>query len=101
MLKFLFIVFMVVFFIPSMIFTLWAYFEDKKEAKNRKLPCPHSLTHAQMMALLQPDRRPAQRPVQKIERPAAKKHVEQAETIRIKQAPHEIQTITLKREIYY
>ncbi len=95
MIKFLIGVFVFLFVIPSMIFSLWAYFDDKKSAKNRKQPRP--LTHAQMMALLQPDGRP----VQRIERPAAKKPVEQAETVRIKQAPHEVQTITLRREIYY
>ena len=56
MIKFLIIVFLVVFVIPSMIFSLWAYFEQKKEAKNPKgQPRPQNLTHAQMMALLEPD----------------------------------------------
>ena len=99
MIKFLIIVFLVVFVIPSVIFSIWAYFSDQKEAKNRKAPRP--LTHAQMMALLEPDGKPAQRPSQKVERPAEKKQVEQPRPIIVKQAPHEVQTITLKREIYY
>ncbi len=114
MIKFLFIVFMVVFFIPSMIFSLWSYFEQKKEAKNPKAkPRPHSLTHAQMMALLEPDglaslqrqaaaaarpvKKPAAEPVSRI----APHRVEQAQQTTTKIAPHEVQTITLKREIYY
>ena len=71
MIKFLIIVFLVVFVIPSVIFSIWAYFSDQKEAKNQKPPRP--LTHAQMMALLEPDGKPAQRPSQKVERPAEKK----------------------------
>ena len=53
MIKFLIGVFVFLFVIPFMIFSLWAYFDDKKNAKNRKQPSP--LTHAQMMALLEPD----------------------------------------------
>ena len=99
MLKFLIGVFVIFFVLPSVIFSIWAYFSDKKEAKNRKPSRP--LTHAQMMALLEPDGKPAQRPVQKVERPVEKKQVEQPRPIIVKQAPHEVQTITLKREIYY
>ena len=99
MLKFLIGVFVIFFVLPSVIFSIWSYFDDKKEAKNRKAPRP--LTHAQMMALLEPDGKPAQRPSQKVERPAEKKQVEQPSPIIVKQAPHEVQTITLKREIYY
>ncbi len=99
MIKFLIGVFILLFVIPSVIFSIWAYFDDKKEAKNRKPPRP--LTHAQMMALLEPDGKPAQRPSQKVERPAEKKQVEPPRLIIVKQPPHEVQTITLKREIYY
>ena len=99
MLKFLIRVFVIFFVLPSVIFSIWAYFDDKKEAKNRKHPRP--LTHAQMMALFESDVEPAQRPVQKAEKPAEKKQVEQPRLIIVKQAPHEVQTITLKREIYY
>ena len=99
MLKFLIGVFVIFFVLPSVIFSIWAYFSDQKEAKNMKAPRP--LTHAQMMALLEPDGKPAQRPSQKVERPAEKKQVEQPRPIIVKQAPHEVQTITLKREIYY
>lgn len=99
MLKFLISVFVIFFVLPSVIISVWAYFSDKKEAKNRKPSRP--LTHAQMMALLEPDGKPAQKPVQKVERPAEKKQVEQPRLIIVKQPPHEVQTITLKREIYY
>ena len=92
MLKFLISVFVIFFVLPSVIFSIWAYFDDKKEAKNRKPSRP--LTHAQMMALLEPDGKPA-------ERPAEKKQVEQPRLIIVKQPPHEVQTVTLKREIYY
>ena len=114
MIKFLFIVFMVVFFIPSMIFSLWSYFEQKKEAKNPKAkPRPHNLTHAQMMALLEPDglaslqrqaaaaARPVEKPAAEPVRRIAPHRVEQAQQTTTKIAPHEVQTITLKREIYY
>ena len=50
MIKFLIGVFILLFVIPSVIFSIWAHFEEKKAAKNRKPPRP--LTHAQMMALL-------------------------------------------------
>ena len=114
MIKFLFIVFMVVFFIPSMIFSLWSYFEQKKEAKNLKTkPRPHNLTHAQMMALLEPDglaslqrqaaaaARPVEKPAAEPVRRIASHRVEQAQQTTVKSALHEVQTITLKREIYY
>jgi hypothetical protein len=49
-----------------------------------------------MMALLEPDGKPvAKKPV----KPAEKKSDKQP--VIIKQAPHEVQTIILKREIYY
>ena len=111
MIKFLVIVFLVVFVIPSMIFSLWSYFDQKKKAKNPKAqPRPQKLTHAQMMALLEPDglqslqRQEAEaqtvtQPVTKpVPQPAPHRVEEQAE---VKSAPHEVQTIVLKREIYY
>ena len=53
MIKFLIGVFVFLFVIPSMIFSIGAYFEQKKEAKNPKAkPRPHNLTHAQMMDLI-------------------------------------------------
>ncbi|WP_022932088.1 hypothetical protein [Treponema bryantii] len=111
MIKFLVIVFLVVFVIPSMIFSLWSYFDQKKKAKNPKAqPRPQNLTHAQMMALLEPDglqsihRQEAEaqsvsQPVtEPVPQPAPHRVEEQAE---VKSAPHEVQTIVLKREIYY
>ena len=114
MIKFLIGVFVFLFVIPSMIFSIWAYFEQKKEAKNPKAkPRPHNLTHAQMMALLEPDglaslQRQAEAAARPVEKPAAEPvrriaphRVEQAQHTTVKSAPHEVQTITLKREIYY
>jgi hypothetical protein len=112
MIKFLVIVFLVVFVIPSMIFSLWSYFDQKKKAKNpRAQPRPQNLTHAQMMALLEPDglqslnrqeveAQPVTQPVSEPVKPQQAPHrvEEQAE---VKSAPHEVQTIVLKREIYY
>lgn len=111
MIKFLVIVFLVVFVIPSMILSLWSYFDQKKKAKNPKAqPRPQKLTQAQMMALLEPDglqslqRQEAEaqnvtQPVTKpVPQPASHRVEEQAE---VKSAPHEVQTIVLKREIYY
>ena len=111
MIKFLVIVFLVVFVIPSMIFSLWSYFDQKKKAKNpRAQPRPQNLTHAQMMALLEPDglqslnRKEAEsqsvtQPVtEPVPKPAPHRVEEQAE---VKSAPHEVQTIVLKSEIYY
>ena len=111
MIKFLVIVFLVVFVIPSMIFSLWSYFDQKKKAKNpRAQPRPQNLTHAQMMALLEPDglqslnRKDAEsqsvtQPVtEPVPQPAPHRVEEQAT---VKSAPHEVQTIVLKREIYY
>ena len=111
MIKFLVIVFLVVFVIPSMIFSLWSYFDQKKKAKNpRAQPRPQNLTHAQMMALLEPDglqslnRKEAEsqsvtQPVtEPVPQPAPHRVEEQAT---VKSAPHEVQTIVLKREIYY
>ena len=79
MIKFLIIVFLVVFVIPSVIFSIWAYFSDQKEAKNRKAPRP--LTHAQMMALLEPDETLIHKPVQKIEKSSEKKRYEHGEDV--------------------
>lgn len=113
MIKFLIIVFLVVFVIPSMIFSIWAYFEQKKEAKNPKgQPRPQNLTHAQMMALLEPDglnslqhqstatrqdTKPAADPAPRPE----PRRTEQTQQATVKSSPHEVQTITLKRELYY
>ena len=94
-----------------MIFSLWSYFDQKKKAKNpRAQPRPQNLTHAQMMALLEPDglqslnRKEAEsqsvtQPVtEPVPQPAPHRVEEQAT---VKSAPHEVQTIVLKREIYY
>lgn len=94
-----------------MIFSLWSYFDQKKKAKNpRAQPRPQNLTHAQMMALLEPDglqslkrkvaeAQPVTQPVpEPVPQPAPHRVEEQAE---VKSAPHEVQTIVLKREIYY
>ena len=110
MIKFLIGVFFWLFVIPSMIFSLWAYFDDKKNAKNRKQPRP--LTHAQMMALLEPDglkslqrqsaaTRPETKPAAELAPCPEPRRTEQTQQATVKSSPHEVQTITLKREIYY
>lgn len=107
MIKFLVIVFLVVFVIPSMISSLWSYFAQKKEAKNPKNKIRNKpLTHAQMMALLEPDGIPAKHeeaveaePAPRIMPQAAPHRVE--EQAAVKSEPHEVQTIVLRREIYY
>lgn len=94
-----------------MIFSLWSYFDQKKKAKNPKAqPRPQKLTHAQMMALLEPDglqslhrkeseaQNVTQPVTEPVPQPAPHRVEEQAE---VKSAPHEVQTIVLKREIYY
>ena len=110
MIKFLIGVFVFLFVIPSMIFSLWAYFDDKKNAKNRKQPSP--LTHAQMMALLEPDglkslqrqsaaARPVTKPAAELAPRPEPRRTEQTQHTTVKSKPHEVQTITLKREIFY
>ena len=110
MIKFLIGVFFWLFVIPSMIFSLWAYFDDKKNAKNRKQPKP--LTHAQMMALLEPDglkslqrqsaaARPETKPAAELAPRPEPRRTEQTQQATVKSFPHEVQTITLKRELYY
>lgn len=103
MIKFLIGVFVFVFVLPSVLFSIWAHFEEKKAAKNRKPPRP--LTHAQMMALLEPDGIPAT--VAEEEEPAAAQpssrpaEPPEEQPVIIQSAPHEVQTIVMKREIYY
>ena len=110
MIKFLIGVFVFLFVIPSIIFSLWAYFDDKKSAKNRKQPRP--LTHAQMMALLEPDglkslqhkpaaARPVTKPAAELAPRPKPRRTEQTQQTTVKSKPHEVQTITLKREIFY
>ena len=104
MIKFLIGVFILLFVIPSVIFSIWAHFEEKKAAKNRKPP--HPLTHAQMMALLEPDGIPATVAAEEEEPAAAQPSSRPAEPpeeqpVIIQNAPHEVQTIVMKREIYY
>ena len=113
MIKFLIVVFVFLFVIPSMIFSIWAYFEQKKDAKNSKgQPRPQNLTHAQMMALLEPDglkslqrqsaaARPETKPAAELAPRPEPRRTEQTQQVTVKSAPHEVQTITLKREIYY
>ena len=97
MIKFLFVVFMLTVVFPSVLCMVWYYFSEKKEAKKSKAKKHTPLTHAQLMALLEPEGKPMQNSVP-VKAPE-KKTVEQP--IIVKQAPHEVQTITLKREIYY
>ena len=110
MIKFLIGVFVFLFVIPFMIFSLWAYFDDKKNAKNRKQPSP--LTHAQMMALLEPDGlkslqhksaagMPVTKPATELAPRPRPRRTEQTQQTTVKSKPHEVQTITLKREIFY
>ena len=110
MIKFLIGVFVFLFVIPSMIFSLWAYFDDKKNAKNRKQSKP--LTHAQMMALLEPDglkslqhkpaaARPVTKPAAELAPRPEPRRTEQTHQATVKSSPHEVQTITLRRELYY
>ena len=97
MIKFLFIVFMFTVVFPSVLGMVWSHFLEKKTAKEAKAKTLKSpLSHSQMMALLEPGGKPvAKKPV----KPAEKKPVKQP--VIIKQEPHEVQTIILKREIYY
>ena len=88
MIKFLFVVFMITVVFPSVFGMVWWHFIEKKavkETKSKKHSAP--LSHAQMMALLEPDGKPVKKAV--------------AQPVIVKQAPHEVQTIILKREIYY
>ncbi len=109
MIKFLIGVFFWLFVIPSVIFSLWAYYDDKKNAKNRKQSRP--LTHAQMMALLEPDglkslqhkpaaARPVTKPAAELAPRPKPRRTEQTQQTTVKSKPHEVQTITLKREIF-
>ena len=113
MIKFLIGVFVFLFVIPSMIFSIWAYFEQKKEAKNpKRQPRPQNLTHAQMMSLLEPDglnslqrqsaaTRSETKPAAELAPRPEPRRTEQTHQATVKSSPHEVQTITLKREIYY
>ena len=113
MIKFLIVVFVFLFVIPSMIFSIWAYFEQKKEAKNPKgQPRPQNLTHAQMMALLEPDglkslqhkpaaARPVTKPAAELAPRPKPRRTEQTQQATVKSSPHEVQTITLRRELFY
>ena len=96
MIKFLFVVFMITVVFPSVLCMVWYYCSEKKEAKKSKAKKHTPLTHAQMMALLEPDGKPVHKSVS-VKAPE-KKPVEQP--IIVKQAPHEVQTIILKREFY-
>lgn len=97
MIKFLFIVFMITVVFPSVLGMVWSHFLEKKAAKESKAKIHKSpLSHSQMMALLEPDGKLV---AKKTAKAAEKKPVEQP--VIIKQAPHEVQTIILKREIYY
>lgn len=101
MIKFLIIVFMVVFLIPSMIFSLWSYFEQKKEAK-KHIYTP-SLSHYQMKALLKPEVISVDSE-ESDSQSSAKTESQSAQCCDKKKtngAPHEVQTIVLKRELYY
>ena len=113
MIKFLIGVFVFLFVIPSMIFSIWAYFEQKKEAKNpKRQPRSQNLTHAQMMALLEPDglkslqrqsaaTRSETKPAAELAPRPEPRRTEQTHQATVKSSPHEVQTITLKRELYY
>ena len=97
MIKFLFIVFMFTVVFPSVLGMVWSHFLEKKTAKEAKAKTLKSpLSHSQMMALLEPGGKPV---AKKPARATEKKTVEQP--VIIKQTPHEVQTIILKREIYY
>ena len=99
MIKFLFVVFFIIIVFPSLFGMICSYFHEKKAAKSRgKKP---SLTYAQMMALLEPDETLIHKPVKRIEKTAEKKRYEQSRQTITNQAPHEVQSIILKREIYY
>lgn len=99
MIKFLFVVFLIIIIVPSVFGMICSYFHEKKVVKSKRNK--PSLTHAQMMALLEPDEKPVHKPVQKIEKYSEKKRYEQSRQTITNQAPHEVQSIILKREIYY
>ena len=97
MIKFLFVVFMITVVFPSVLCMVWSHFSEKKATKEAKSKNHQStLTHSQMMALLEPDGKPVTKKPIKV---AENKSVEQP--VIIKQLSHEVQTIILKREIYY
>ena len=97
MIKLLFVVFMITVIFPSVLGMVWSHFLEKKAAKEAKAKThKSSLSHSQMMALLEPDGKTV---IKKPAKTAEKKTIEQP--IIVKQAPHEVQTIILKREIYY
>lgn len=98
MIKCLFVVFFIIIVFPSLFGMICSYFHEKKAAKSKGKKS--SLTYAQMMALLEPDETLIHKPVQKIEK-QAKNRYEQSRQTTIKQSPHEVQSIILKREIYY
>ena len=94
MVKIVFVLFLLFFVLPS----VWSYFYNKKLSKERNLSAP--LTDEEMQALLLPGGKP--RPVKKQNSSAPKKPIQKpVEKSVVKQAPHEVQSIILKREIYY
>lgn len=99
MFKFLFVGVLIIIIVPSLFGMISSYCHEKKTAKSKEYK--PSLTHAQMMALLEPDEKPVHKPVQKIEKSSEKKRYEQTRQTITNQAPHEVQSIILKREIYY
>ena len=76
MIKFLFVVFMITVVFPSVLGMVWSHYLEKKAAKDagsKKHRPP--LSHAQMMALLEPDGKPVKKAV--------------AQPVIIKQTPYE------------
>ena len=69
-----------------------SHFFDKHAAKSKENK--PSLTHAQMMSLLETNEKP-------LHKSEEKKRYEQAIPVTTKQLTHEVQSIILKREIYY
>ena len=107
MLRVLFFAFLITMVLPSVIYTIFGYFYQKKCARKAaaRKPALHFIDE-QMAGLLQPDGK-INTAIQTEEEPAkddsenlAEAPIEKPVMI-IKEPPHEVQTIILKREIYY
>lgn len=106
MLRVLFFVFLITMVLPSVIYTICGYFYQKKCAKTAaRKPASH-FTDEQLAGLLQPDGnintavQPKEEPAKEVSKKPAEEPIERPVVV-IKEPPHEVQTMILKREIYY
>ena len=106
MLRVLFFAFLITMVLPSVIYTICGYFYQKKCAKAAARKPDSHFTDEQLAGLLQPDGK-INTAIQTEEEPAKDDSENPAEApiekpvMIIKEPPHEVQTIILKREIYY